>query len=232
MSAVLAPEHVVTIAVIAAITTVLVVAARRRPGRWLNAFAVVLVIAEVAWWVNLALGGGSPGQRAQALPLQLCDVAILITAAALWTRRPLLVELAYFWGLAGTIQGLVTPDLPNHFPDFWFFQYYVVHGGIIAAALVMVVGLRIYPRPGSVLKVLAITIGYAAAVGLVDGVTGADYMYLRAKPSSHSLLDVLGPWPWYVLSATGIAIVFFAILYSPFWLRRVVVRTAPTKSPR
>lgn len=232
MSAVLAPEHLAAIAAIAAITAVLIVAARRRPGRWLNVFALVLVIAEAAWWVNLARGGGSPGQRAQALPLQLCDVAVLITAAALWTRRPLLVELAYFWGLAGTIQGLVTPDLPNHFPDPWFFQYYVVHGGIIAAALVMVVGLRIYPRPWSVLRILAITIGYAAVVGLIDAGTGADYMYLRAKPSSHSLLDVLGPWPWYVLSATGIAIVFFAILYAPFWVRRAAVRTAPTKPPR
>lgn len=232
MKDLLAPEHIGALIAIALITTGLVVAARRRPGAWLKVLALVLVIAEVAWWVNLARGGGSPGQRAQALPLQLCDVAILVTAAALWTRRPVLVELAYFWGFAGTIQGLATPDLPNHFPDFWFFQYYVVHGGIIAAALVMVVGLRIYPRPGAVVRVLAITIGYAAVVGLIDAVTGADYMYLRAKPSSHSLLDVLGPWPWYILSATGIAIVFFAILYAPFWLRRAAVRSAPTKSPR
>ncbi len=232
MSALLAPEHLVTVVVIALITAILVIAARRRPGPWLRVFALVLVATEVSWWINLALGGGSPGQRAQALPLQLCDVTILIAAAALWTQRPLLAELTYFWGLAGTIQGLVTPDLPNHFPDFWFFQYYIAHGGIIAAALVLVVGLRIYPRRGSVMKVLAITIVYAALVGLIDAITGADYMYLRAKPYSHSLLDILGPWPWYVLSATGIAIVFFAILYAPFWVMRMAPRTAPQTSPR
>jgi len=232
MKNILAPEHIGALIVIAVTTAVLVVAARRRPGPWLRVFALFLVAAEAAWWVNLASGGGSPGQRAQALPLQLCDVAVLITAAALWTRRQLLVELAYFWGLAGTIQGLVTPDLPNHFPDFWFLQYYAVHGGIIAAALVMVVGLRIYPRPWSVVRIGAITVAYAALVGLINVATGADYMYLRAKPSSASLLDVLGPWPWYILAGTGIAFVFFAILEAPFRIREAAARTAPPTPPR
>lgn len=230
MTSILAPEHIATLVALALITGALIVAARRRPGPWLRVFALVLVAAEVSWWFNLAAGGGSPGQRAQALPLQLCDVAVFVTAAALWTRWPTLVELAYFWGLAGTIQGLITPDLPNHFPDFWFFQYYVVHGGIVAAALVMVVGLRIYPRRWAVLRVAAITVAYAAVLGLINAATGADYMYLRAKPSSASLLDVLGPWPWYVLTGTAIAFALFAVLDSPFWFRKAAVRTAqPTR---
>ena len=228
MSGLLSIEHLASLAVVATATTALVVSARRwGTGAWLRVFALVLLADEVSWWIYLAAGGGLPGERAQPLPLQLCDVAILLTAAALWTRRPILVELAYFWGLAGTIQALLTPDLPYHFPTYPFFQYYLAHGGVVAGALVLVVGLKLQPRAWSVVKVAGRTIAYAALVGVVDAVTGADYMFLRAKPASSTLLDVLGPWPWYLLWATGIGIVLFAILDTPFRLRKAALRTAP-----
>ncbi|MGE9267148.1 MAG: hypothetical protein ACQKBY_03545, partial [Verrucomicrobiales bacterium] len=47
------------------------------------------------------------------LPFHLCDLAALICAAALLTRKDKLCELAYLWGLAGTIQGLITPNMPH-----------------------------------------------------------------------------------------------------------------------
>ena len=231
MSELLAPEHVIALVAIAAATAALVVAARLRPGNWLRVVAIVLVVDEVSWWVYL-LGGGVPGSRiAQSLPLQLCDVAIFIAAAALWTRNRLLVELTYFWGLAGTLQALLTPDLPQHFPSYPYWQYYIAHGGVIAAALVLVVGMRLHPRPWAVVRVAGITIAYAAFVVAVDALTLSDYMYLRSKPPSPTLLDFLGPWPVYILSATLVALVLFAILEAPFRVMSAVRRTAPTTPP-
>jgi len=232
MSGLVATEHVGAVVVIAVATAVLVVLARRGPGPWLKVLALVLVLDEVSWWVYL-LAGGQPGSvLAQSLPLQLCDVAIFVTAAALWARAPLLVEVTYFWGLAGTLQALLTPDLPQHFPSYPYFQYYIAHGGVVASALLLVVGLRIHPRPGSLLRIAAVTLAYVALVGVVDAITGADYMYLRAKPPSATLLDVLGPWPWYLLGATAIGLVLFAVLDAPFRISREAVRSAPLTRPR
>ena len=232
MTGLVATEHVGAVVVIAVATAVLVVLARRGPGPWLKMLALVLVLDEVSWWVYL-LAGGQPGSvLAQSLPLQLCDVAIFITAAALWARAPLLVEVTYFWGLAGTLQALLTPDLPQHFPSYPYFQYYIAHGGVVASALLLVVGLRIHPRPGSLLRIAAVTLAYVALVGVVDAITGADYMYLRAKPPSATLLDVLGPWPWYLLGATAIGLVLFAVLDAPFRISRQAVRSAPLTRPR
>lgn len=218
MSELLAAEHVAALLVIAASTAALVVLARRRPGLWLRGFALVLVVDEVSWWVFLAAGGGEPGQRAQPLPLQLCDMGIFVAAAALWTRRQLLVETTYFWALAGTIQALLTPDLPQHFPTYPYFQYYIAHGGVVAAALMLVIGLRQRPRSLAFVRVAALTVAYAALVGLVDAATGADYLFLRVKPGSPTLLDVLGPWPVYVLSATLVGVALLALLNTPFWI--------------
>lgn len=222
---VLAAEHAVAVAVIAAIAAALVAAARLRPGDWTNAaaraLAALLVAAEVGWWIYLAVSGAKEAELASALPLQLCDAAIFISALALLLRAQLLVEVTYFWGLTGTIQALITPDLPQHFPSFPFFQYYVAHGGIVLAALFLVVGLRQWPRRDAVLRVLAIMIVYVLVVGAIDAATGANYMYLRSKPASGSLLDLLGPWPWYVLWAALVGVALLVILDAPFqWRRR------------
>ena len=230
MNELLAPEHAAALVAIAAATVGLVVLARRRPGQWLRWMAAVLVAVEVSWWVYLLAGGVPGSELAYSLPLQLCDAAIFVAAAALWSRRPLLVEVTYFWGLAGTIQALLTPDLPQHFPSYPYFQYYIAHGGVVAAALVLVVGLRIFP--GHLLRVIGVTLGYVLLVGLVDAASGANYMYLRAKPPTPTLLDLLGPWPVYILAASVIALALFTLLYSPFLLRRAGYQTAPTTPHR
>ncbi len=213
-------EHLGAMAAIAATTATLVAAARLRPGPWTltggRALAVVLVGDEVAWWIYLVATHANRAELLYALPFQLCDAAIFVSAAALWSRRQILVEVTYFWGLAGTIQAIITPDLPQHFPSFPFIQYYVAHGGVVAAALFLVVGLGQWPRRRAVIWVAALTIVYAGFVGLLDAVTGADYMYLRAKPASPTLLDLLGPWPWYIGWAALIGIALFLILDAPF----------------
>jgi hypothetical integral membrane protein (TIGR02206 family) len=202
----------------------LCVAARWWPGGWtrwagralsvvLLADAVTFVVAPVVqhrWSVGASL------------PLALCDVALLVAAVACaFPDRPLLVELTYFWGLAGTLQAVATPDLGAAFPHLEFFEYVVGHVGIVIAALFLVVGLRRRPRRGAVPRVFAITVVYAVAVGAFDAVTGSDYMFLAAKPLTWSLLSVLGPWPWYLAGAAGLAIVLLVALDLPFRSRRL-----------
>src|SRR5229473_2311869 len=224
MGEMLSAEHVGAVAVIVATTATMVAAARLWPGSWTlvaaRALAVFLVGAEVGWWIYLVVSHANRAELPYALPFQLCDAAIFVSAFALWFRRQILVEVTYFWGLAGTIQAIITPDLPQHFPSFPFIQYYVAHGGVVAAALFLVVGLGQWPRRRAVIWVAPLTIVYAAFVGLLDAVTGADYLYLRAKPASATLLDLLGPWPWYIGWAALIGIALFLILGSPFVISR------------
>lgn len=203
--------------------TALCAGARHEPGRWTvaaaRALGLLLLADAVSFVVALAVDGRFSART--SLPFALCDMAVLVAAAACWWRLPVLVELTYFWGLAGTIQGAITPDLNVGFPHLVFFQYVVGHFGIVIAAVYLVVGLRITPRRGSVVRVYGITAAYTAFVGLIDATTGANYMFLRHPPSNWTLLRLLGPWPWYVLSAAGVALVLLLALNSPFfWARR------------
>jgi hypothetical integral membrane protein (TIGR02206 family) len=214
--------YAVTVALAIVGGAVLITAARRKPGPWRAAvtwvLGLLLLADAISFIVALVVAGTFSPQT--SLPLALCDMAALVAAAACFTHRAQLVELTYFWGLAGTLQAVITPDLNVGFPHLVFFQYMVGHLGIVLAALFLVVGLQITPRRGAVLRVFAITLGYTAIVGLVDGLTGANYMFLRAPPGEWTLLRVLGPWPWYIGSAAGVALVLLLLLDAPFRHRR------------
>jgi hypothetical integral membrane protein (TIGR02206 family) len=212
----------VTVAVGLVAGVLLVVGARQRPGAWRLWVAfllgAVLLADAVSFVVALVVAGTFSAKT--SLPLALCDMAALVAAAACFSRRVVLVELTYFWGLAGTLQAVITPDLNAGFPHLVFFQYMVGHLGIVLAAVYLVVGLRISPRPGAVLRVFVITLAYTGFVGLIDGLTGANYMFLRSPPGEWTLLRVLGPWPWYIGSAAGVALFLLLLLDAPFWRRR------------
>ncbi|MGD0874036.1 MAG: TIGR02206 family membrane protein [Acidimicrobiales bacterium] len=205
-----------------ALGVALCVGARLKPGRWTLVAArliALVLLADAISFVVTELWAGTWSPKTD-LPFALCDIAILVAAAACWWQRPLLVELTYFWGLAGTLQAVVTPDLNAGFPHLVFFQYLLGHLGIVLAALYLVIGLRIAPRPGSVMTTFAITLAYTAFVGVVDALVGANYMFLRRPPGNWTLLRVLGPWPWYIASAAGVALALLVTLDLPFWLGR------------
>jgi len=223
MLAIVSPvAYGVVVALAVLIGAGLCVGARRRPGAWTvtAARAVGVVLAGDA--VSFTISQGIQGQwsASTSLPLALCNMAVLVAVAACWWQVPLLVELTWFWGLAGTIQAVITPDLAVAYPHLVFFQYLVGHLGIVLAALYLVVGMGLAPRRGAVRRVFGITVAYTAFVGAVDAVTGANYMFLRQPPANWTLLRLLGPWPWYILSAAGVAIILLVALDAPFWAAR------------
>ncbi|HEV7147899.1 MAG TPA: TIGR02206 family membrane protein [Pedococcus sp.] len=214
------------VAVGAVIALGLCFACRRRPGGWVpwagRAIAVTLAVDALVFLGTPVVQGG--WSMRTSLPLALCDVALLVAAVVCWWPGWLLgVELTYFWGLAGTVQAVITPDLSAGFPQLVFFQFVVGHIGIVVAALYLVVGLQIEPRRGAVYRVFGLTTAYAVVLGLFDWGTGSNYMYLAAPPQRATLLSLLGPWPWYLLSATVVALVLLVLLDLPFrraWRRR------------
>jgi hypothetical integral membrane protein (TIGR02206 family) len=140
----------------------------------------------------------------------------IVSVLALWTARPALVELTWFWALTASLQAVLTPDLGADFPELVYWTFFITHSGAVVAAVQLVLGRRITPRPGAVRRAFGATLVVAAAAGTANLLTGGNYMWLREKPDTWSLLDVMGPWPWYILSAAVLALVLFTLLAAPF----------------
>ncbi|MBK1854392.1 TIGR02206 family membrane protein [Verrucomicrobiaceae bacterium 5K15] len=150
------------------------------------------------------------------LPFHLCDVAAIICGFALTTRKPLLCELAYFWGLAGTLQGLLTPNLGHDFPSPIFITFFLMHGVIVITALLLPLGLGWRPREGAVRRVFLGVLVYAAFAFAINALLDTNFGFLMHKPEQASLLDVMGAWPWYVICLIVVAGILFYLLSLPF----------------
>ena len=150
------------------------------------------------------------------LPLELCDASLVLVILSLFTLNKTVFDLAYFLTLGGATMALITPNLWERFPSFGTVQFFVAHGLIVAGVLFLVWSGLARPRPGSIGRVMLGLNIFAVLVGAFDASFKTNYMYLRAKPGNASLLDFLGPWPWYIVCGELIALGIFALLYLPF----------------
>lgn len=158
------------------------------------------------------------------LPMQLCDWATIVVTITLIRPNQWTYELAYFWALGGTLQALLTPDLPVDFPDPQFLIFFIRHGGVIASVLFLTLGLRMRPWPSSIPRVIAWSFVYLAAAIAVNALFGTNFGYLAAKPARPSLLDFFAPWPYYIGEMIPLGAGFILFFYSPFLIRDWLVR--------
>src|SRR5262249_56550376 len=111
---------------------------------------LLAVLLAINWFVWMGLlyrkGWLTIGS---ALPLNLCDWATVATIITLVRPNQRSFELAYFWALAGTLQGMMTPDVVYDFPDWQFILFFVFHSGIIAAVLYLPLAEGLQPHPHS-----------------------------------------------------------------------------------
>jgi hypothetical integral membrane protein (TIGR02206 family) len=216
------PEHLAALTATAVAAAALVAGARRFGDAWARAAGRALsVVIAAGFVVEQAVYAARGEWTVQVnLPLQLSDAVTFVSVAALWRPdEPLLVELVWFWALSASVQAVLTPDLQRTFPDPLYFTYFATHSGAIAAACLLVAGMRRAPRPGAVLRVYAITAAFAIVAGLATVLTGGNYMFLRRKPVEGSLLDLMGPWPVYIAAGAALGLFLFVALA---WLARAV----------
>lgn len=150
------------------------------------------------------------------IPFHLCDIAAFLCGFALITRRYLLCELSYFWGLAGTLQGLLTPNLPYDFPHPVFLAFFMQHGVVVITALLLPLGLRWRPRQGAWIRAFGWLLLYAAAATVVNLTLDTNFGFLMRKPTEASLLDIMPAWPGYIALLICIGGLMFYLLGLPF----------------
>jgi len=186
------------------------------PGTsWLRlGLATVFLMDTLLYYGDMAVRGQLTFP--DHLPLELCDASLFLMIVVLFTLRKPLFDLAYYGALAGATMALLTPNLLEPFPSFGTVQFFIAHGLIVASALYLVWSRQIQPRAGSVGRAMLALNIYAAVIGTFDYFFKTDYMYLRAKPQNASLLNFLGPWPWYIVATEGVALGLFLLMYLPY----------------
>jgi hypothetical integral membrane protein (TIGR02206 family) len=219
-------QHVLAVAMWAALTLVLTIRDRKRPERVRRRNAKALAGVLMAYYVVESIVRVTVLRMRvmDTLPFEMCSALFFIDAFALWTGNLIALEVMWYWTMAGPIHALITPTPRAGFPDLNYFQYFLAHGLLVFTAVYGTVALMPAPRKGGVWRSLVALVAFIVVVAGVDLVTGENYVYLRHKPPSPTLVDVLGPWPLYTLSGIGVALVSFSLWSIPWVIASRVAR--------
>ena len=213
-------SHLTVIFLTIALPLVLALIVHRTKSRFLErsicfAISALLLINYVAYLIVARQFGVAAWQK--MLPMQLCDWAMVVIIVALWTGSRRWLEIAYFWGIGGTLQALITPNLRFGFPDLRFISFFVAHSGIIIGSIFLMLIYGFRPRPMGIFRTIAWTEFYFVIAFTIDLLTDENYGFLLHKPEASSLLSFLSDSrPIYLIEFHLFAWIFFCVLYAPF----------------
>ncbi|MGV0596271.1 YwaF family protein [Mycolicibacterium porcinum] len=214
------PSHWATIAVFVVGAVVLVWFGRRQTqpqsrllGRVLGAVTAAIYVAMFAYTLV-------PPSIERSVPLRLTDLATFVGAYALWSQRHWAYVLTYYWGLVLSTQALISPVLKSpDFPHYEFLAFWSIHLLVVWAAIYLTWGRGMRPHWRDYRLVVVVTAVWAGVTMAFNGVAGTNYGFLNAKPATASLLDLMGPWPVYVVVASALVAGVWALMTWP-WERR------------
>jgi hypothetical integral membrane protein (TIGR02206 family) len=182
----------------------------RRLGRILGALTAVIYAGILIYVLT-------PPSIEYSVPLQLTDLATVAGAIALWSQRHWAYALTYYWGLVLSTQALISPALEGpDFPHYQFLAFWAIHLIVVWAAIYLTWGRGMRPTWRSYRIAVTVSAVWAAVTFTFNSVAGTNYGFLNRKPSTASLLDVLGPWPVYVFVATTLILLTWALMTWPW----------------
>jgi hypothetical integral membrane protein (TIGR02206 family) len=188
---------------------------RRIEKMIIAALSAMLILNYLTYLVFIRSRG--VGDWQQLLPMQMCDWGMVVVIVAMWTGSQRWFEVAYFWGIGGTLQAVLTPNLRYGFPDWRFISFFTSHSGIIVGVVFLMLTQRYRPYPMSIVRVWLWSEFYFVITLVVDELTGINYGFLLHKPEAFSILNFLSDSrQLYLLQMHGVALLFFLVLYAPF----------------
>ena len=188
-----------------------------------RSFALSLVGMDIGYYVWLFQSGR--WDASNSLPLELCSISLMLTILLLWTGNKYIYDFVFYAGIGGAIQAIATPVLDMGFPHFRYFHFFYTHISIVLTALYFtwVKGYR--PTFKGIIQTMVALNIFLPIVFAINVQIQGNYMFLRSKPANGSLLDFLGPYPWYILSLEAVAFLLFVCLWLVFREKREGLET-------
>tara|TARA_B110000116_G_scaffold47721_1_gene39694 strand:- start:1134 stop:1811 length:678 start_codon:yes stop_codon:yes gene_type:complete len=146
------------------------------------------------------------------LPLHLCRISFIICFITLLSKTQWMYEWCLFLAIPAGFHSLLTPELTNGTSNWFFFDYYFVHAGMLLAPLYLTLIMEMRPRKRAWLHTfyrLQIPVVFIFPLNFI---INSNYMYLKAKPIVENPL-LIGQWPYYILVLELVTLLHIYIIH-------------------
>ncbi|MEQ8239592.1 MAG: TIGR02206 family membrane protein [Cyclobacteriaceae bacterium] len=152
------------------------------------------------------------------IPFVFCNLLAALLPVFAFYRKKWLFNVIYYLVIIGAIMAIITPSLKFKFPHYESIKFWAVHGGLLIVIFYSIIIFKYRPTFKGVVHTLLFVQVYVVIITVFNLTFGTNYLYLNTKPSNGTILDLLGPWPWYVIFMDLLLIPFFLLSYLPFFL--------------
>ena len=156
----------------------------------------------------------------KVLPFHMCALSTLSISAFLITKKRILYEVSFFWGIGGGLMALLQPDTPLDFPDLIFIIFYLSHGGMLLAIGFASITLGNRPQIDSVKRAILVSLIVLVFIYIINLILGppANYWYLGARPDGASIMDIMPEPPRHIPIVVFLGLIMFTVIYLPYWV--------------
>ena len=110
-------------------------------------------------------------------------------------------------------QAIFTPDITHDFPHFHYFRFIAAHHLLVITIIYYVVVFDFKPTISGLKSAFIALNVFLIIVLIFNMIFESNYFWLIDKPPAGSLLDLMGPWPWYILVGEFVALIHFYAAY-------------------
>ena len=151
----------------------------------------------------------------ELLPLHLCPIVIILSIFMMFFHSEVLFQPVYFWSI-GAFFAILMPDIRDGMSNFASQSFFITHFFILFSTAYAFVHFRFRPTKAGFLCSFLLLVTLAFIMYFVNNKLGTNFLYVNHPPVTKSLMDFMGPWPYYIFSLAGIDIAISFFMYLPF----------------
>lgn len=204
-------HHLITVAIMVVLSILILMIARQ----YKKPVKVYLVSSLLFMDIAYRIWGGFYQEISLDVffTLHLSSAAVALTILTLIRYRQTLFDVLLYWAILAVPQAIITPGIIRYgFPHLRFFHILWIHFTVITAVFYMILIEKRRPSKHSLKRALIVTHLYAAFVFIINIIFDTNYMFIGRKTSAATIIDFLGPWPYYILILDVILISTFCLL--------------------
>ena len=163
------------------------------------------------------------GWHYDMLSFHLCSIsAVLGVYIIFFSKSRALFGIWFFWSLQGALQALLSPTVTVGTEYYKYWQFFTHHVLLIVLPITLLYFNNWIPTFKDVKKSYIWLVIICIPVIIFNSITGMGYMFVSlthdARPTTGSPLDLLGPYPFYILPLFVLVFILIYLTYLPIKL--------------
>lgn len=185
--------------------------------------AGLLVISEVTDKIYVYI---HLGWHYDILSFHLCSISAIVGVyLVFFNQNRTLFGIWFFWSLQGALQALLAPTVTVGTEYYKYWQFFSHHVLLVVLPITILYFKNWIPDFQDVKRSYLWLIITCIPIIIFNTITGTEYMFVSlshdARPSTGSILDLLGPFPYYILA---LFVLVFLLLYLTYLPIKIIYR--------